>query len=477
MLLKYAKNYIIGLGCFVVLNLVCGTNAFAYTHAQGIKTAISSSAVDSALQSIGSGENNALTTLTIAVVNDSGSNVAITSGAFRVYYVDPLTEKSTYPAPHLDPDSIACNPSDRCTGSPINAITSGTGVVLITATFTGKTLSSSYHYLIGYTAGNYGYLLKVVGSSSDVTTGSCYYDNSMSYNRPDDYGDHDAYFINKCPNVEDLYFIINGAVPPPTMIVSGSGTLDTLNNTLTFDMSGDLYVVESNYYAKIDIFSNCTRSGYASYVSQSPDVEIYAYGNECLTSTQNKGGGFYHAYEYCANTDTTTWKADEITLPHPANYSCDYPVTYCIYSTAPYQTPTIVSCGTLETISPDVSPTDTTCTTFDVGCQIKKVMTDLFSFAGVNMGDITLASSELNARVPFAYTSAVFGMDWNSPTTSGTTPPTLAFAFATGGSYVYTPNVTLTNALNLIRPVIEVALWLMLVIYFITRVRSFAQSL
>ena len=511
MLLKNEIRKAICLTIFALFFVIGSHRSYALVRSSNDRSIVSSTAVDSICFPMGTGDNTDLTSFTMVFANNCGSDVPI-SNPLRIYQFDNANPQytGTYSCNYWTGNcrsmglwgGISVVPADRYVGGKITSSTDPNAFVWITQAVSSGSYPTHFdpseYYLGCFMASNWGNALKVVGASS----GAGYFDNSTSYGRVDVFGNHNGYYQYQLSDVKLPSYALNGETDIPTFLVSGSETPNLIDNTISVDLSGDLKLVGENYKATIKVMQNCTRSGYASYNNgNSPVVQIMVDANECLANSHvfESTPNYYEGALYCADPENSHWKADRVALPHPAYYSCTYPVSYCIYEqNCGYQNGVWfcemnnkIKCGDLPTITLGTNTggaganiPEPTCTTLDVGCwivwlgaRIQNIFLGLFSFAGIDYNNITLAKDELGKRVPFSYANSIFAMDWSTPITSGTTPPTLVFAFATGGSYAFVPTLPLNSALGLIRPIVEVLLWLTLIVYIITRVRSLVLSL
>lgn len=484
--------------CFISISFF-SRDAFAIV--QYDSSTIEGTARNAFFETLGTGLTGALNTFTIKVVNNSGSNVAINAGAFPIYEFNDSSYQGAYPPTSYkwSPSSIACNPSDRCTGFPITAITSGAGVVTVTGTFTSKTFNASKYYIGGYFASNNGNVLKAVGSSTDLFAGSVWYDNSSSYARVDLFGAHGTYYANLLSTVSDLYFQVNGEVPDPGVSFTGDETVDILNHSITKSFSGDFYTVDDDYYADILVWRECTRTGYASDNSQSPIVHIRAEANDCNTSSVMDSPGYYTASDYCVDPVNTAWSVDNVALEYPADYACIYPVTYTLYqrhctfvsewSGYHCASPTVVSEGDLGTFTPEADTSGADSNVDEpaktdplawVAWKIEQILRSLFGLDNVDMDRLVFVKDEAIKRVPFAYVNEIFTLDWSAPESSGSVVPSMVFAFATPETitdYTYNSDSVVSGVLALIRPLFTVVIWLIFLVYLVHRVRELVVRL
>lgn len=475
----------------VLLFVVFGNNvAFGYSQAE--YSTVSSSVSASNIQVMGTGLSGNVDTITIFA--NVPSDTAINNGILWLIEYDDNSYTCTYPCGTNKTYStaIAVSPSNRLND---NIISGGAGVVEITGNFS-KTLNPSKYYALGYYGTDLSHKLKVYGSTSDTwANGSYRWGNDGNYPRVDALNT----YSQTGNGLSDMFFSINGELPP-TFLVSGSESVNILNGVVSVDLSGDLRVVDEQYYAKIKVWSVCSADGKAGYSSQTPDVVVQVDAEDCNTTTRKVSTGFYEGEEYCNATDTTTWSADRVELPYPSGYTCDYPVTYCIYqrqcefisefSGYSCADEIEIECGELGTI--DLT-TDTSGTDYTVdeppktdpfgwlGWKIGQIISDAFSFNGVDMSNVATIKNELSTRAPFAYATAIFGMDW-STSAGSSTPPAMTFAFASNGgglvdNYVYNSNSVVDNLLGLIRPVFSVGLWLSFIAYVVIRVRGLILTL
>jgi len=481
------KKYLGSLFAFSAILLINGVGrVYAFDKGQAIGNTSSGSAYNALLQGIGAGDDDSeFETLEFKVLQDSGGDTPVNAGSFKVYELG-TDYKSTYPAPAIYPSSITCSPSDRCTGSPISNMTSGSDPVYVTAHFNaGNFLQSDHKYIIGYTANNFANRLKLYGSSGNVLDeGSCYYDDSTSYGRVDVYGDHSAYYSNKCAGVEDIYFSFNGYFPP-SVIQSGSAVPNPLDQTATINLEGTM-PVDSSQRLDILVWSYCTKTGYASYHSTTPDAHIEFYSNDCQTETTDRGNGYYYGQGWCYDPYDTYWYADSIKVPFPTDgYTCEYPVSYNLYELKDGRWD-IIETGDIGTIgaitsgsSPDEpAPSDPIAW---LAWKIKQILIDIFGFKNVDLSRVSILKDQLEQRAPFAYGMAVFAFDTTSPITSTSTPAlTMAFANINGSSmpsYTWNGNAGTDTMLTSVRSVVSILLWCGLVAYIVLRIRSVSEKL
>jgi hypothetical protein len=479
------------LGIIFTFGIILLTNGmdrvYAYDRGQSIGNVSSGSAYNALLQGIGVGDGDSeFDTIEYKVLQDSGSTTPVNAGSFRVWELG-LDYKSTYPAPYIYPSSITCNPSNRCTGSPINAITSGSDPVYVTAHFSaGNHLQVDHKYVIGFTANNAGNKVHLYGSSGDVLDGSCYYEDTGNMLRVDDYGDHDAFYVNKCAGVEDIYFSINGYLPP-SVIQSGSAIANPLDQSALINLQGTM-PVSSSQRLDILVWSSCTKSGYASYHSTTPDAHIEFYSDDCKTETIDRGNGYYYGVGWCYDPLDNSWSADGIEVPFPTDgYTCEYPVTFNLYewstSTRRYELIESGDIGTIGAITSGSSPTEPEPTDpiAWLAWKVKQILLEVFGFAGVDVGRIGILQDQLELHAPFAYGMAIFNFDTTAPLSSTSTPSlTLAFAPINGTSspsFTWNGNAGVDTMLTSVRSVVSILLWCGLVAYIVLRVRSFSEKL
>jgi hypothetical protein len=465
---------------FSVILLANGTNR-VYAYSQSLENITSGSYVNCGIQLLGTGIDTDLHSVTIKVYNNTGGNVPVNGWSLQIYEYDDSTYTCTYPCTlnQRSPDSWTTIPSDRRSG---DNVTSGSDPFYIRAVWNTGTLHPNKYYIIGYKANNSGNRLKIVGTDTNAWAGGefrWHYDQN-NYCRVD----QPKTFSETGNGLQDMFFSINDAVNP-TVILSGSQPPDLTDQTIKLNLSGTMPVGSQQ---RLDIlgWSYCTKTGYASYHSTTPDAHItfYSTGNgTCLTSTEDKGGGYYNGAGWCYSPYNSTWSATGIKFPYPNDgYTCQYPISYNLLT---YQNGnwTLTETGDITTLStiPSGSGAGTDCSGLDTGsyivCKLKTLFSDAFGFQNIDTSIIGVLTDQLNAKAPFAYAMSVFAFDTTAPLTS-TSAPALTFVFATSApSYTWQPDAGTDTVLTAIRSVLSVLLWGLLVAYIVLRVRSFSEKL
>jgi hypothetical protein len=453
------------------------TQGRVYAYTQQFSTITSGSSVDCGMQTLGTGLSGSIDEVSIRVINDTANAVPI-NNPIRIVEYDDSNYTCTYPCYSniISASSYSYYPAGRYSGSSITA--GSQEPVQITASYSGKSFNPSKFYTVGYMASNYGNRLKIQGINYDNWVyGQFRWDRTTSYCRID----QPFNFSATGNGLTDMYFAFNDDIGYPYMVVSGSEVVDPLSNTVQVDLSGDFLQVDSGYSGYIQVKKVCTREGFPLIKTDIADVHIRVNAT-CETETTTIGAGFYYGYEYCDSPEDTHWKADRVSLPYPAGYSCEYPTEYCLYD----ENGQPIRCGDFGNI---ILGTITSGSEYNVeeppksdpiawlGWKIGQVLTDLFSFKNVDTNQFNILKANINNHVPFAYATTIFNSDWSSPVTSGSAMPSLAFTFATGGSYNYVPDGAVATVLGTIRPVLLIVLWLGLVTYIVFRVRELAHSL
>jgi hypothetical protein len=471
---------------FVVVVFTAGAVLFTnggdrvYAYSQSLDNITSGSAVTCGLQFLGAGVSASLSSLTIKVVNDGGGNVPVNNGAFQIVEYDTSAYTCVYPCSlnKRSPDSFAVTPSARYSGGNI---TSGSGVVTIRAVWTNTSMTPDHYYTVGYTGTNAGNNLKIVGTDVDVYAGGVFRystgdgGNYCRVDQPQTYS-HTGLLA-------DMYFSIDDAVEPTT-ILSGTEPADLTDQTIKLDLAGTMQVAE---HQRLDIlaWSECSRSGYASYKSITPDATIQFFSNDCQTETIDKGSGYYTGAGWCFSPYNPAWTATGIKVPFPNNYTCQYPISYNLYSwDSDHNRYILTASGDITVLSPITSGSGASANCDGLGtaeyiaCKIKTTLTDVFGFNNIDTSTVNVLSDELKTKAPFAYGMAVFNFNMSAPLSS-TSLPALSLVFATSSpTYNWTGGgVGIDSAFTTIRTALSIFLWVFLVSYIVLRIRSFSEKL
>ena len=475
-----------GFFCAIIFVVLCvlldNRNALAYT--QNISAITSGSSVDCGIQLLGTGLSGNIDTLSIKVINDTSGGIPV-DVPIRIVQYNDINYTCTYPctANIISASSFTYDPPSRYSGGDITA--GSQEPVTITAHFSGKTFNPTKFYTAGYMASNYGNRLKILGVNFDNWVyGMFRWDRTASYCRIDNPQAYTS--AGTLLGLYDMYFAFNSDLGTPYLLPPTSESVDTLNHTVRANLSGDFLIAGSNYLGVVKASGICTSSaGLPTIHHDYADATIRIYARDCATSTRDLGSGYYFGQDYCYSPQHTGWQARNVSLPYSDGYSCVYDYSYCLYNDeTSYNAVVCGSLGTYELGNPTASIPAPTCDTLDVGCWIRwlgwkigDTFTTLFSFNGVDASQFTILKDNINTHVPFAYATTIFNSDWSSPVTSGTAMPSLAFTFATGGSYNWIPDGAISNVLGTVRPVVSIVLWLGLVAYIVFRVRELSHSL
>jgi len=480
MKITYELKKCLGIVLAVSAILLANGSNRVYAYSQSLTDTVTSSAVNCGLQFLGTGISAPLQSITIKVIN-TGGNIPVNVTSFRIVEYDDSSYTCSYPCNlnKRSPDSFTVDPPARYSGGDI---TSGSGIVTIRATWNTGNLTPNHYYTIGYTANNMGDTLKIVG-----TSGNPYSGGTFRYSL----GDGGNYCRVDMPQtytttgmLGDMYFSVDDAVEP-SVIATGSQPADLTDQTIKFDLAGTMPVGSSQ---RLDIlgWSQCTKSGYASYHSITPDAHIsfYSTGNgSCLTETQDNGGGYYNGAGWCYSPYNANWTATGIKFPFPNNgYTCTYPITYNLltYANGSWS---LTQSGDITTIGNITSGSGAgqDCSGLDTGsyivCKLKGVFSDAFGFQNIDTSEIGILGDQLKSKAPFAYAMSVFAFDTSAPAVS-TSAPSLTFVFATSApTYTWVPDAGIDTFLTGIRSVLSVLLWTMLVAYIVLRIRSVSEKL
>jgi hypothetical protein len=256
------------------------------------------------VQELGTGLSGSLDTLMIKIYNDSGgaigantspntgNNLSIWEYSGSGYLDHQLTNR-------ISPFSTTISPSSRYSSGNITSDTSPTNVVSWTNNYTGKTFDPSKYYAIVFKASNGGNRLKTGASSTNTYTNGAYgYDDDSDYCN---WGYDLLPQLSTESGVNDMYFTINGEIGLPDIITSGTGAVDPFTSSQIVSFSGDLKQVATGYYADVQIWSECTKTGHASVNSDTPVIHIRVDSATCATTTRKISESEYTGYKYCAS--------------------------------------------------------------------------------------------------------------------------------------------------------------------------------
>lgn len=481
------KKYILSIFFVLLFSFFNIRTVFALDYSNTSGSTWQTSRRNANLQAIGQGDDESLTTFDIWVMNDSGGNVGFNTNSIGFFKMGS-NYKSSYPAPRFTPDSIDCDPSDRCTGTEITSDPSEP--VKVTANFSSAVLSSSYYYVVGYFANNTNNKLKVLGSTDNlVSEGSCYYEDTFNYTRVDDYGDHDWTYINKCDGLEDLNYSVNGAtdIPQPTGSMDDED-IDANYEEITIDGSGDFDVTGEGYHATINLFQHCSDTA-GDFDFQDHSVAVIDwYADDSATSTTKIDEFRYIGSGY---TDTdSTYEFDGVTVPYTYGLNCSYPGYVRVFDadgdlvyndiTDNDNTPSVefIPSTNTSTVSQPTLETENDGLLSGFFSQFKKYFNYLFSFAPVQYSfqrDFDELKDLAETKAPFGYVLSAFDVDVTEPTGTDDEVDNIVLAFSDisyfTSDYTIDPSTTIDGILNTVRTFISVALWFLFFGYVVTLTR------
>lgn len=297
--------------------------------------------------------------------------------------------------------------------------------------------------------------------------------------------------------VRFTYTLPEPSVTVNTSVASSSASLAFLN------LSGDTTTRSAQMTCNVQLFERCTRSGYASFDSDSPVAQIKLIGSSTATSTKDLGQGYYEGY--WSDASATTWNANNVGVPLRTSYNCDYPMvlqctqrectttwidgephqvcgdtivvkekqsvsTNSIFYDATFVATPSATQNTQGGIEPDCNN--------ELFCWLKNGIVN--GIAGLflpshelNTLYVSEFKSNIQKRAPISYAVQIFSFDLSAPTSNTSLP---AIAFATGDvngitNYDWVPPDFMAGTITTLRNVLKIVVWLCFVTYLFFLVR------
>lgn len=383
---------------------------------------------------------------------------------------------------------------------PTFSIPTGSTVTKITAKFYGNSSGNSgTFYMSPYTgstscnnSGNPNFPMANGTQTRDFTSGNCTNWNTVSSISALNSGSYQFRLINDTGLVnQDAISLIITYDPPVASITVTDSYASPSAGLLYMSLQGDVLVKGSNIQCRIDLLEHCTAPERAAWTSQTSVARIYVDSANPRTSTQKRQGGNNDYDGYFYSPTSSVWKADDISVPYHAGFTCDYPGSYvcttrtCTYNEATQSTvcgdTTVVGSGNVSTIpglvaSPsaginapgDIEPD---CTN-DILCSFRSWLSNtLIAIFVPSQSFNTLYVSQIKddvyKRAPFGYIITVLGINLTNPVTT-TTVPTLAIPVNAGTintTVNWTAPTFISTTIATLKDVLNVVCWLAFVIY------------